>query len=191
MIKSIRRFWSIFSFGLIQFIIYHYFNKFSTWPPTLLSILVRFRKILQAEFQTIIRFRDWAREMWTTGTEGCHYLANRIECKWKGENKCLFQGLPRFHWSHYIYISLNQSTIACALEQHLLHLKKFTYRLDGDNIRFGLNNDLGFDEQSRNENIRRIGEVSCPMALYAGWSHRYGTLYHRSPSCSRMLLLSR
>ncbi|KAL9711793.1 Adenylyl-sulfate kinase [Leucoagaricus gongylophorus] len=52
------------------------------------------------------------------------------------------------------------STIACALEQHLLHLKKFTYRLDGDNIRFGLNKDLGFDEQSRNENIRRIGEVS-------------------------------
>ncbi|KAF7792281.1 hypothetical protein EIP86_003317 [Pleurotus ostreatoroseus] len=53
-----------------------------------------------------------------------------------------------------------KSTVACALEQHLLHLKKFTYRLDGDNIRFGLNKDLGFDEKSRNENIRRIGEVS-------------------------------
>jgi len=53
-----------------------------------------------------------------------------------------------------------KSTIACALEQHLLHLKKFTYRLDGDNIRFGLNKDLGFDEKSRNENIRRIGEVA-------------------------------
>jgi adenylylsulfate kinase len=52
-----------------------------------------------------------------------------------------------------------QSTIACALEQHLLHLRKFTYRLDGDNVRFGLNKDLGFDEKSRNENIRRIGEV--------------------------------
>ncbi|KAH9048368.1 adenylylsulfate kinase [Lactarius hengduanensis] len=53
-----------------------------------------------------------------------------------------------------------KSTIACALEQHLLHLHKFTYRLDGDNIRYGLNKDLGFDESSRNENIRRIGEVS-------------------------------
>ena len=52
-----------------------------------------------------------------------------------------------------------QSTVACALEQHLLHLHKFTYRLDGDNIRFGLNKDLGFDDKSRNENIRRIGEV--------------------------------
>ncbi|KAF8633954.1 hypothetical protein AX15_001136 [Amanita polypyramis BW_CC] len=53
-----------------------------------------------------------------------------------------------------------KSTIACALEQHLLQLKKFAYRLDGDNIRFGLNKDLGFDERSRNENIRRIGEVA-------------------------------
>ncbi|KIM75448.1 hypothetical protein PILCRDRAFT_827154 [Piloderma croceum F 1598] len=53
-----------------------------------------------------------------------------------------------------------KSTIACALEQHLLHLNKFSYRLDGDNVRLGLNKDLGFDEKSRNENIRRIGEVS-------------------------------
>jgi len=53
-----------------------------------------------------------------------------------------------------------KSTIACALEQHLLHLQKFVYRLDGDNVRFGLNKDLGFDEKSRNENIRRLGEVS-------------------------------
>jgi len=53
-----------------------------------------------------------------------------------------------------------KSTIACALEQHLLHLHKFSFRLDGDNIRSGLNKDLGFDEQSRNENIRRIAEVS-------------------------------
>ncbi|KAG9316534.1 adenylylsulfate kinase [Chiua virens] len=53
-----------------------------------------------------------------------------------------------------------KSTIGCALEQHLLHHRKFSYRLDGDNIRFGLNKDLGFDEKSRVENIRRIGEVS-------------------------------
>jgi len=53
-----------------------------------------------------------------------------------------------------------KSSIACALEQHLLHQHKFSYRLDGDNVRFGLNRDLGFDEKSRVENIRRIGEVS-------------------------------
>ncbi|KAF8578005.1 adenylylsulfate kinase [Ramaria rubella] len=53
-----------------------------------------------------------------------------------------------------------KSTIASALEQHILHLKRFAYRLDGDNIRFGLNKDLGFSEKDRTENIRRIGEVS-------------------------------
>ncbi|KAG9075609.1 Adenylyl-sulfate kinase [Ceratobasidium sp. 370] len=53
-----------------------------------------------------------------------------------------------------------KSTIAVALEQHLLHLRRFAYRLDGDNVRFGLNKDLGFSEKDRNENIRRIGEVS-------------------------------
>ena len=73
-----------------------------------------------------------------------------------------------FHHSSDFPI-LSQSTIACALEQHLLNLHKFTYRLDGDNVRFGLNKDLGFDEKSRNENIRRIGEVSkdVPSGLLA------------------------
>lgn len=47
-----------------------------------------------------------------------------------------------------------------ALEQHLLHLHFNAYRLDGDNIRFGLNNDLGFDAASRVENIRRISHVA-------------------------------
>lgn len=52
------------------------------------------------------------------------------------------------------------STIACALEQLLLKENVSAYRLDGDNIRFGLNKDLGFSEKDRNENIRRIAEVS-------------------------------
>lgn len=50
--------------------------------------------------------------------------------------------------------------MATALEQHLLHLGLAAYRLDGDNVRFGLNKDLGFSEADRNENIRRIGEVA-------------------------------
>lgn len=53
-----------------------------------------------------------------------------------------------------------KSTIACALEQLLLQKGLSAYRLDGDNIRFGLNKDLGFSESDRNENIRRISEVS-------------------------------
>ena len=57
-----------------------------------------------------------------------------------------------------------KSTIATALEQHLLHLSKSAYRLDGDNIRFGLNKDLGFSPKDREENIRRISEVALLFA---------------------------
>ncbi|KAI1339553.1 Adenylylsulfate kinase-domain-containing protein [Xylariaceae sp. FL0016] len=53
-----------------------------------------------------------------------------------------------------------KSTVATALEQHLLHLGLASYRLDGDNVRFGLNKDLGFSDKDRTENIRRIGEVA-------------------------------
>jgi adenylylsulfate kinase len=53
-----------------------------------------------------------------------------------------------------------KSTIAVILEQMLLHQKKHAYRLDGDNIRMGLNKNLGFSAEHRAENIRRIGEVA-------------------------------
>jgi adenylylsulfate kinase len=53
-----------------------------------------------------------------------------------------------------------KSTIACILEQMLLHKKKHAYRLDGDNIRMGLNKNLAFSAEDRAENIRRIGEVA-------------------------------
>ncbi|WP_428739680.1 adenylyl-sulfate kinase [Sulfurimonas sp.] len=53
-----------------------------------------------------------------------------------------------------------KSTIANAVESELLKLQKHTYLLDGDNIRMGLNHDLGFSDQDRVENIRRIGEVA-------------------------------
>ncbi len=53
-----------------------------------------------------------------------------------------------------------KSTIACLLEQMLLRRKKHAYRLDGDNVRMGLNKNLGFGAEDRVENIRRIGEVA-------------------------------
>ena len=53
-----------------------------------------------------------------------------------------------------------KSTLAGALEVYLHNQGVPTYLLDGDNIRTGLNKDLDFSEASRNENIRRIGEVS-------------------------------
>lgn len=53
-----------------------------------------------------------------------------------------------------------KSTLAVALEQKMHQRNYRTYILDGDNIRHGLNKDLGFSAQDRNENIRRIGEVA-------------------------------
>ncbi len=53
-----------------------------------------------------------------------------------------------------------KSTIAVALEQALFGMGKLSYRLDGDNVRLGINKNLGFSEADRTENIRRIGEVA-------------------------------
>ena len=53
-----------------------------------------------------------------------------------------------------------KSTIANNLDDKLNALGKRTYILDGDNIRLGLNNDLGFSPDDRKENIRRISEVA-------------------------------
>jgi adenylylsulfate kinase len=53
-----------------------------------------------------------------------------------------------------------KSTVAVALEQALAARGNLTYRLDGDNIRLGINKNLGFSAEDRTENIRRIGEIS-------------------------------
>lgn len=53
-----------------------------------------------------------------------------------------------------------KSTIANALEQHLNQEKVRTYVLDGDNIRKGINSNLGFTPEDRSENLRRIAEIS-------------------------------
>ncbi|MEM7080486.1 MAG: sulfate adenylyltransferase subunit CysN [Pseudomonadota bacterium] len=57
-----------------------------------------------------------------------------------------------------------KSTVANAVEQALFEQGKRTYILDGDNIRHGLNNDLGFTDADRVENIRRVAEVAKLMA---------------------------
>ncbi|WP_412519102.1 adenylyl-sulfate kinase [Staphylococcus simulans] len=57
-----------------------------------------------------------------------------------------------------------KSTISVALEKALYERHIRAYRLDGDNIRHGLNSNLGFSPEDRKENIRRIGEVSKLLA---------------------------
>lgn len=53
-----------------------------------------------------------------------------------------------------------KSTVAVALEKALFERGKLSYRLDGDNIRLGINKNLGFSAEDRTENIRRIGEIA-------------------------------
>lgn len=53
-----------------------------------------------------------------------------------------------------------KSTLANLVENELHNLKILTYTLDGDNIRLGINKDLGFSKDDRKENIRRIAEIS-------------------------------
>ena len=57
-----------------------------------------------------------------------------------------------------------KSTLARRTEQLLLERQTTAYTLDGDNLRFGLNEDLGFSADDRSENIRRVG---CVAQLFA------------------------
>jgi bifunctional enzyme CysN/CysC len=57
-----------------------------------------------------------------------------------------------------------KSTIASALDERLVGAGRFAYVLDGDNLRHGLNRDLGFDDASRSENVRRAAEVARLLA---------------------------
>jgi adenylylsulfate kinase len=81
-----------------------------------------------------------------------HHLSKKERSMPKAQQPCIlwFTGLS----------GSGKSTIANALETKLYEMNKHTYLLDGDNIRHGLNRDLGFDDTDRIENIRRIGEVA-------------------------------
>jgi adenylylsulfate kinase len=53
-----------------------------------------------------------------------------------------------------------KSTVAVAVEKYLNEQGRLAFRLDGDNVRLGINKNLGFSAEDRKENIRRIGEVA-------------------------------
>lgn len=81
----------------------------------------------------------------------------RIDCLKQTGGTVWFTGLS----------ASGKSTIAVALEQVLCNRGNAVYRLDGDNVRQGLNKNLGFSADDRAENIRRIGEV-CKLFSDAG-----------------------
>jgi adenylylsulfate kinase len=81
-----------------------------------------------------------------------HNVTREERAKQKNQKPCIlwFTGLS----------GSGKSTIANALEGKLFDMGYQSYLLDGDNVRHGLNKDLGFTDADRVENIRRIGEVS-------------------------------
>lgn len=85
-----------------------------------------------------------------------HSVNQQMHAAQKAQRPCMiwFTGLS----------GAGKSTLANVLEKELLALNKHSYLLDGDNVRLGLNRDLGFSDADRTENIRRIGEVGRLMA---------------------------
>lgn len=77
----------------------------------------------------------------------------------RDERKALTKQKPACIWLTGLS-ACGKSTIAMALEQVLIQRGRLSYVLDGDNIRHGLNKNLGFSPEDRTENIRRIGEVA-------------------------------
>jgi len=80
-------------------------------------------------------------------------------CVTREERKALTGQNPVCIWLTGLS-ACGKSTIAMALEQVLVQHGRLAYVLDGDNIRHGLNKNLGFSPEDRTENIRRIGEVA-------------------------------
>jgi len=89
--------------------------------------------------------------------EGLVGAADRVALLGHGGQTVWFTGLS----------GSGKSTLAFAVEAALVARGVATYVLDGDNVRFGLNRDLGFSAEDRTENVRRIGEV-CRLFQDAG-----------------------
>ena len=83
-------------------------------------------------------------------------IEKRVRARQKSQKACVlwFTGLS----------GAGKSTIANLVERKLFDLGRHTYLLDGDNVRKGLNKDLGFTDADRVENIRRVAEVAALMA---------------------------
>jgi bifunctional enzyme CysN/CysC len=85
---------------------------------------------------------------------GWHITGMTRERRWKSMGQAgatvWFTGLP----------GAGKSTIAGAVEERLVAAGQSAFLLDGDNLRHGLNGDLGFDEQGRRENVRRTAHVA-------------------------------
>ena len=78
------------------------------------------------------------------------------------QRKAMMGQEPRLIWLTGLSGS-GKTTLALRLEHYLFHQGYKSFLLDGDNVRMGLNKDLGFSEDDRKENLRRIGEAAKLM----------------------------
>lgn len=92
--------------------------------------------------------------------QNVHWQATDIG---RDDHAALKNQKPRVLWFTGLSGS-GKSTIANEVEKRLNLMNRHTFLLDGDNVRHGLNKDLGFTEADRIENIRRVGEVTKLMA---------------------------
>ena len=96
--------------------------------------------------------------------QNLHFHKHKIDKKRRsehlGQRPCVF-------WFTGLSGS-GKSTLADLLENALFEKGHKTYLLDGDNVRLGINKDLGFSESDRKENVRRIGEL-CKLFVDAGF----------------------
>lgn len=113
-----------------------------------MTIMIREKRSSEITAEGMTKEMTERNVVWQLGKvsyeERCRYLKQRGLVIW-------FTGLS----------GAGKSTIAVELEKELLSHGRAAYRLDGDNIRMGLNSDLGFSESDRNENIRRTAEVAA------------------------------
>ena len=81
----------------------------------------------------------------------------------RAERAAATGGLGRVVWFTGLSGS-GKSTVAVEVERRLVEMGRAAYLLDGDNLRHGLNVDLGFSAADRDENVRRVGEVAALFA---------------------------
>ena len=113
-------------------------NKIKTQEPTIKNRIVRSKNITSVEGKVTKQDREY-------------YYGHKSATIW-------FVGLS----------GSGKSTIAMELEKQLFEMGCMTFVYDGDNMRFGLNRDLGFSSKDRQENIRRVSEVAKLFNLAGG-----------------------
>ena len=96
-----------------------------------------------------------------------------------GKNKHFLKSLWNIFLLYNLFYLSGKSTVACSLSRELYALGKISYVLDGDNLRHGLNKDLGFKAEDRAENIRRVGKyVTFWSSNWNRLEYSLGSLFH-------------